>query len=79
MDIALIAAVIFILLFSPLTHSAGITPEQKDLSIDFPLYLVLLKVLVAYFAINILLRQKIFIKPLLILLLISLGIILVLL
>jgi hypothetical protein len=78
MDIALIAAVIFILLFSPLTHSAGITPEQKDLSVDFPLYLVLVKVLVAYFAINILLRQKIFIKPLLILLLISLGIILVL-
>jgi hypothetical protein len=76
MDIALIAAVIFILLFSPLTHSAGITPEQKDFSIDFPLYFVLAKVLVAYFAVNILLRQKIFIKPLLILLLISLGIIL---
>jgi hypothetical protein len=76
MDIALIAAVIFILLFSPLIHSAGITPEQKDLSVDFPLYLVLVKVLVIYFAINILLRQKIFIKPLLILLLISLGIIL---
>jgi hypothetical protein len=76
MDIALIAAVIFILLFSPLTHLAGITPEQKDFSFDYPLYFIMVKVLVIYFSINILLRQGIFIKPLLILLLISMGIIL---
>ncbi len=75
-DISVIAAIIFILLFSPLTHLAGITPEQKDFSFDYPLYFVLVKVLVIYFAINILLRQGIFIKPLLILLLISMGIIL---
>jgi FtsH-binding integral membrane protein len=75
-DIAVIAAVIFILLFSPLTHLAGITPEQKDFSSDYPLYFVLVKVLIIYSAINILLRRGIFIKPLLILLFISMGIIL---
>lgn len=78
-DFAFIAALAFIVLFSPLIHLAGITPEQQDFSVDYPLFVSLAKVLIIYLSINILLREAMLIKALLILQLISLLIILVLL